>query len=214
MNTLNEFLTVKRTAVRALRSAAAVDPKAKPFQAKCRVLGRSGIREVRIRDFQIITDSPPYFAGYNLGPSAPELMLGAFASCLAHTAVIIAADQELSFNALAVEATCDMDPFAQTPGHEHIPIAPHNIRYKLHVDATETTERLAALHQEVQKRCSIYNVLRDPQDIVGEVIRTATVAPGDGQNAAGQGRGPSWHTHSAISAWSRSRPSSRPRLAA
>ena len=60
MGTLNEFLAEKRAAVRGLRAAASADPKAKPFQASCRVLGRSGVREVRIRDYQVITDTPAY----------------------------------------------------------------------------------------------------------------------------------------------------------
>ncbi len=91
-------------------------------------------------------------------------MLGAFASCLAHTALIIAADQELSLDALEVEVTGDMDPFAQTPGMEHIPIAPHDIAYKLHVGSTESAERVAALHAEVLKRCSLYNAITQPMD--------------------------------------------------
>jgi uncharacterized OsmC-like protein len=137
-------------------------------------MGRSGIREVRIREFQIVTDTPPYFAGYGLGPNAPELMLGAFASCLAHTALIIAADQKLSFDSLEVEVSGLMDPFATSPGHEHIPVAPHNIDYKLHIDSTESSERLAALHAAVQKRCSLFNLLKDPQTITGEVVQTTS----------------------------------------
>lgn len=173
MGTLNEFLAEKRDAVRSLRAAARANPQAKAFQASCRVLGRSGVREVRIRDYQVITDTPPYFAGYALGPSAPELMLGAFASCLAHTAVIIAADQGLSLDSLDVEVIGDMDPFAQTPGHEHIPIAPHNIRYRLHVASTETAERISALNLEVQRRCSLFNLIRDAQEIGGEIVQAA-----------------------------------------
>ena len=39
--------------------------------------GGSGIRRVRIRDFQIITDAKTAMAGYDLGPRAPEVLLGA-----------------------------------------------------------------------------------------------------------------------------------------
>ncbi len=47
---------------------------------------------------------------------------------------------------MEVEVSGQMDPFAQTLGHEDVPIAPHDIRYKLHIDSTELAERLAALH--------------------------------------------------------------------
>lgn len=173
MGTLNEFLVDKRVAYRALRSAAAADPKAKPMAATCRVLGRSGVREVRIREFQVVTDTPPYFAGYNLGPSAPELMLGAFASCLVHTAVILAAEGGVPLDAVEVEATGKMDPFAQLPGHEHIPIPPHDLGYTLRITSTAAPERIAALHEDVQRRCSIYNLLKDPQAIAGALAHTA-----------------------------------------
>jgi uncharacterized OsmC-like protein len=171
MGTLNEFLAEKRVAVRSLRQSAAEDPTAKSMQANCRVLGRSGVREVRIRDYQIVTDTPAYFAGYGLGPSAPELMLGALASCLAHTAVIIAADNEVALEALTVEVSGKMHPFAQTLGLEHIPIPPHDISYTLHIDSSEPAERLTALHDQVRKRCSLYNLLKDPQPISGEIVR-------------------------------------------
>lgn len=165
MGTLNEFLAEKRVAVQTLRKAAAEDPTPRPMQACCRVLGRSGVRDVRIRDYQIVTDTPPYFAGYGLGPSAPELMLGALASCLAHTALIVAAEGELALDALTVELSCKMHPFAQSSGLEHIPIPPHDICYTLHIEAPEPAERLATLHDQVRTRCSLYNLLKDPQTI-------------------------------------------------
>ena len=173
MGTLNEFLSEKRIAVRALRQSAVADPTARPMQARCRVMGRSGIREVRIRDYQVVTDTPPYFAGYGLGPSAPELMLGALASCLAHTALIIAADSEVALDALTVEVSGRMHPFAQTPGLEHIPIPPHNISYTLQIESPEPAERLADLHDQVLTRCSLCNLLKDPQSISGEIVRTS-----------------------------------------
>lgn len=79
MSTLNEYLTQKRTAWLAKKDAARSDPasfKATQLKAQVRALGRSGVREIRIRDFQVISDSPPDFAGYNLGPASPELQLG------------------------------------------------------------------------------------------------------------------------------------------
>ena len=43
--------------------------------------GHSGVRRIRIRDFRVISDSPPDFAGYSLGPPSPELLLGAISGC-------------------------------------------------------------------------------------------------------------------------------------
>lgn len=95
MTTLNDYLAQKRDAWHAKQQAARNDPdfKATPLKATVRALGRSGVREIRIRDFQVISDSPPDFAGYNLGPASPELQLGVLGSCLTHITLIQAAER-------------------------------------------------------------------------------------------------------------------------
>ncbi len=95
MTTLNDYLEQKRDAWLAKKEAARNNPelKATPLKATVRALGRSGVREIRIRDFQVISDSPPDFAGYNLGPASPELQLGVLGSCLTHITLIQAAER-------------------------------------------------------------------------------------------------------------------------
>lgn len=91
MTTLNEHLAQKRAAWLAKKEAARSDPsfKATQLKANVRALGRSGVREIRTRDFQVISDSPPDFAGYNLGPASPELQLGVLGSCLTHITLML-----------------------------------------------------------------------------------------------------------------------------
>lgn len=86
MSNLTEYLAQKRDAL-LRRKAHARSGEASPLklQAQAHAEGRSGVRRIRIRDFQVISDSPPDFAGYDLGPSSPELLLGALSSCLTHT---------------------------------------------------------------------------------------------------------------------------------
>jgi hypothetical protein len=74
-----------------------------PLKATATAEGRSGVRRIRVRDFQIITDSPPDFAGYDLGPSSPELVLGGLASCLNHSYLIQAAALEVPIESIEVE---------------------------------------------------------------------------------------------------------------
>jgi len=76
MTDLNEYLGQKRPAFRALKEAAAKpDYAPTPLRARVTAEGRSGIRRIRIRDFQVLSDSPPSFVGYDIGPSSPELAL-------------------------------------------------------------------------------------------------------------------------------------------
>ncbi|MEM5297789.1 OsmC family protein [Burkholderia sp. JPY481] len=171
MTTLNEYLQHKRIAWLAKREAARNDPdiKANQLKANVRALGRSGVREIRIRDFQVISDSPADFAGYNLGPASPELQLGVLGSCLTHITLIQAAERQLRIDSIDVEVTGEQHPLAQQPGFEHVPIFPHNLRYTLDIVSPESPEAIRALHEAVEAVCPIYNLLKNPQSIVGEL---------------------------------------------
>lgn len=178
MTTLNDYLAQKRVAWIARREAARKDPdlKATQLKANVRALGRSGVREIRIRDFQIISDSPTDFAGYNLGPASPELQLGVLGSCITHITLIQAAERELRIDSIDVEVTGEQHPLAQQPGFENIPIFPHNIRYTLDIVSPESPEAIRALHEAVEAVCPIFSLLKNPQTIVGELRHTGAAA--------------------------------------
>ncbi|MGN3963085.1 OsmC family protein [Burkholderia gladioli] len=181
MSTLNDYLIQKREVWLTRREAARQDPALAPnrLKANVRALGRSGVREIRIRDFQVISDSPEDFAGYNLGPASPELQLGVLGSCLTHITLIQAAERQLRIDAIEVEVTGEQHPLAQQPGFEQFPIFPHNIRYTLEIVSPEAPETIRALHEAVEAVCPIFNLLRQPQTIVGELRHAASrEAPG------------------------------------
>jgi len=92
MSALTDYLHEKLIALRMRKQRIdAGELGAKTLSAQVTAEGRSGIRRVRIRDFQLVTDAPPDLAGYNLGPSAPELLLGSLGSCIVHTLMLQAA---------------------------------------------------------------------------------------------------------------------------
>jgi uncharacterized OsmC-like protein len=171
MTTLNEYLVQKGAAWLSKREAGRKDPALKSVELKAnvRALGRSGVREIRIRDFQVISDSLPDFAGYNLGPASPELQLGVLGSCLTHITLIQAAEKGLRIDSIDVEVTGEQHPLAQQPGFENVPIFPHNIRYTLNIASPESAETIHALHDAVEQVCPIFNLLKNPQTIVGEL---------------------------------------------
>ncbi|MDF2925924.1 MAG: OsmC family protein [Paenibacillaceae bacterium] len=173
MSTLNEYLLQKREAGLKLKELTAQTPEYKSLSAKVRAKGRSGVREIRIRDFQIISDSPEDYAGYSLGPSSPEIQLGVLGSCLTHITLIQASLRGVSLESLEVEVSGQQHPLAGTEGYEGIPIYPHNITYKLYITSKEPPETIAALHEAVEKACPIYNLLLNPQQINGEVVLSA-----------------------------------------
>jgi uncharacterized OsmC-like protein len=174
MSSLRAYLDQKREAIVARRAkAAAAEQPAGPHQlnATVKAEGRSGVRRIRIRDFQVLSDSPPDFAGYNFGPSSPELQIGVLGSCLTHIFLIQAADREVPIDALEVDVTADMDPRAGKPGFEQIPIYPHNIRYIMRLESPAPAEVIAELHEAVERNCPILNLMLNPQAVTGTIIQ-------------------------------------------
>lgn len=170
MATLDEFLTDKRIALKAMMDAATADPKPFVSTASVEVRGRSGVRAIRIRQFDLVSDTGPHLAGFDLGPTSPEYQLAALGGCIAHTAEMLAAEMELSIDEIAVEVTSQMHPLAQTPGYEDVPRVPHKLHYALTISSKEPGERIEALHRKIQETCPIYNLIRHPQPVSGDLI--------------------------------------------
>ncbi|MGW5685966.1 OsmC family protein [Nonomuraea sp. NPDC003754] len=168
MSGLREYLSQKRAALPA-RRAAQGGPV--PLRASVTAEGRSGVRRIRIRDFQILSDSGPDFAGYDLGPGSPELQAGVLGSCVTHIFLIKAAELEVPLDALSVEVEAEYDPRAQAPGTTDVPVYPQNFRYEVRIDSPASDDDLARLHAEVERVCPILNLIRHPQEIKGQVVR-------------------------------------------
>lgn len=173
MSNLNEYLEEKRHALlQRDKQIEATGTGPHTLRAAVRAEGRSGVRRIRIRDFQIISDSGPDFAGYDLGPTSPELQLGVLGSCLTHIFLIQAAQRHVPLDALEVEVTGQVDPRAGRPGHEDIPIYPHNIAYTVHITSQATEMEIKALHEAVERACPILNLLINPQQIQRTLVHT------------------------------------------
>jgi uncharacterized OsmC-like protein len=170
MSELDDYLRIKKPALDRIKAAAVAPGYApQPLQAKVTAEGRSGIRRIRIRDFQVITDSPPSFVGFDLGPSSPELVLGALGSCLNHSFLIQAAAHGLKLDALEVEVTGQIDQRAGTPGNDGIPFHPHRIAYVFHVTSPASAEEIETVRAAVERSCPILNLIRRPQEITASL---------------------------------------------
>lgn len=171
MSTLREYLSQKRQALQTRNENALKIGETSLLNAKVTVEGRSGIRRIRIRDFQILSDSGADFAGYDLGPTSPELQLGVLGSCLSHLFLIQAAERNIPLDTLEVDVHAQIDSRAGQPGFEDVPIYPHEITYTVHVASPATSEEMAALHAAVERACPILNLLTNPQEITGTIVR-------------------------------------------
>jgi uncharacterized OsmC-like protein len=176
LSTLIDYLAQKRKAF-AERSRLIADGSLGPvpLKAKATAEGRSGVRRIRIRDFQVITDSPPDFAGYDLGPSSPELVFGGLASCLSHSYLIQAAALDVPIESIEVEVEGIIDPRAGSPGYENTPVYPQNISYIVRIASPASAAEIQTLRGNVEKFCPILNLLKQPQTIEGRLDLRSTV---------------------------------------
>lgn len=110
MSGLREYLQVKREKMLAWRKKISADgSQPSTISAQVTAEGRSGVRRIRIKDHQIILDSPPELAGYGLGPGSQEVQLGVLGSCLTHVYLTQAALQSVPLDALSVNVTAEID---------------------------------------------------------------------------------------------------------
>ena len=175
MSDLNAYLDQKRTALAALRERT---EGTNPIIARSVVVtaeGRSGVRRIRLRDFQLVSDSLPDFAGYDLGPSSPELLLAALGSCLTHSYLIRAADLGIPLDSLEVEINAEQDPRAGLVGKDH-PLFPGGVSYIVRIVSPASHVDTERLREAVEQACPVLNFLQSPQSISGRVERDAEPA--------------------------------------
>jgi uncharacterized OsmC-like protein len=170
--TLPEYLDDKREKLNTLRDALR-NPDLPPaaLSATARVAGGSGVRPVHVREFTVVTDSGPALAGYDLGPSAPELLLCALASCLAHTFLIVAANKGLTYDALEVEVRGRLDfRGVLEVGDTALP-TPYDITYEARIKSDAAPEQLEHVRREVERLCPVLQAITQPLPVQGQVIQ-------------------------------------------
>ena len=166
MSAIREYLVEKLAAVQAMRHRT---DEHLDIKATVTAEGRSGIRRVRIREHQVISDAARVLAGYDLGPTAPELQLGALGSCLTHTFLIQAALAGIPIDALSVEVTGTVGLRGGQTGPDEPPVVPRDLAYTATIDSPAAPAELDALRLAVERACPLYLLLTSPVAITGRV---------------------------------------------
>ena len=162
MTGLHSYLIDKAGAIRNL---AATKPNAADWRetvsATCVADDRTGVRKLRIRDWQFIGDSGPGFGGFSLGPSSPELLCGVISTCLTHTYEIGACLAGVPLDRIEVQVTAENND-ARFGGLEtEDPPVPFGITATVRLEAPDATaEQLAELHAWASKSCPLTNLIR------------------------------------------------------
>jgi len=177
--TLNDFLTLRRDALLQLQKTPSDQIQPLVLKARTTAEQRSGVRRIRIRGHQIISDSDYTFAGYSLGPGSPESTLTVLASDIADTYISQAALRGVPIDSLGVSITSLPD--SVKPAKRIV--YPHNLLYTIYVKSSATDNQLEELRQLTEKYSPSFNLVSNKQIIKADIdyIQTpkdlAAVAP-------------------------------------
>ena len=169
---LPEYLERKLALTDAYRAQLSnPDAAPVPLRATVHVAAGTGVRMARIREHTVTTDAGAALGGYGLGPTAPELLLAALASCLAHSALLVAADHHIPLEQLEVEVTGTIDYRGTLAVSDAAPIPPTNIAYTLRFGGTISDEAVARIETDVARLCPVLLALTRPTSVSGRAER-------------------------------------------
>lgn len=130
------------------------------------VAGNTGARPVQMGDTRFLTDSAPALAGHALGPTAPEMLLGALASCLVHTYLIQAALMQLPLDTVEVEVQGGLDMSGVIGLPCTTPPQLADITYQARITSSAAPEEIERMHAAVEETCPVLNTIRLPTAVV------------------------------------------------
>lgn len=158
---------VRKSAARERIVRAVLDGNVEPIvvSASVRVAGVSGVRVIRIRGHEVVSDSSSEYAGYDLGPTSPELQAGVLGSCVAHTVLIHAAERGIPLDSVEVAVSAKLDPRGGVDGFDRVPPQPFDLSYELTIASPADPTILDELARHVDAVCPILNLLRAPSAV-------------------------------------------------
>jgi len=163
MTGLRDYLTHKAAAIRDL-ARSKPDPASwrETLSATCIADDRTGVRKLRIRDWQFIGDSGAGFGGFSLGPSSPELLCGVISTCLTHTYEIGACLAGVPLDRIEVRVTAENNDCRFGGLDTDDPAVPFNLTATVHIEAPAATPaQLSELHAWASASCPLTNLIRN-----------------------------------------------------
>lgn len=116
---------------------------------------------ISVRDFPtLIVDEPKDLGGTDEGPNPVEYVLSALSSCTSVMIGLISKEMEFSYQEVDFEnnGTLDLQGLMGVQG-----ISPHfqTVDFDVIFKTDEDDNRLEELKKEVEKRCPVFNLLKD-----------------------------------------------------
>jgi uncharacterized OsmC-like protein len=109
---------------------------------------------------QLVTDEPIAPGGTGDGPSPLQTVLGALCGCESVTFSRTAAELGLTYTGIDFEAEYKIDIRGRLGNREVRPHF-HTVRVQAFVETDATEEDLAAVVEETERRCPVFNLISD-----------------------------------------------------
>ncbi len=157
------------------RAAQAIPDAEQVIETRATAESRSGVRRLRIGDFQYLSDSDRGYAGYDLGAGSWDTFAAVLASALADEFATQAARRKLPVDAIDIVLTSrpDAPEVARTRKVSY----PRNLAYTAYIASPASVADLDALGRDVERASPVLAAVRDPQAIAhGPVALTASAA--------------------------------------
>ena len=159
-----------RHKARAMRAAAAARPNPEQWRetvsATCVADDATGVRKLRMRDWELIGDSGPDFGGQSLGPSSPELFCGVISTCLTHTYLIAAATLDIPLDRVEVTVSSSKNDAHFLGIESDDPDLPFDITARVSLEAPDArADQVATLHAYAAERCPLSKLVREPNTV-------------------------------------------------
>lgn len=167
MTSLNNFISRKSGILAERRRDFEANPAAglATISASSTISHENFARPTKMGNFEIVSDSGVGLGGQALGPSAPEMLMGALASCLVHTYLLQATLMDLPLTHVEVEVTGQLDltgvvglPYEQPPQLQ-------NLTYTAKVESPASPEAIQKMHDAVEATCPVLNTLKFPTEV-------------------------------------------------
>ncbi|MFD1039598.1 OsmC family protein [Virgibacillus byunsanensis] len=116
---------------------------------------------VQVRDFeQIVIDEPKELGGTDVGANPVEYVLASLSGCTSVIISLVAKELDFSYTDVEFynEGTLDLRGLN---GVEDVSSHFQTVTFKVTIETDESDQRIAELKTEVERRCPVYNLLKD-----------------------------------------------------
>jgi uncharacterized OsmC-like protein len=162
---LNDFLYRRRAAVELLDRTPTDRLQPIVLHARTTAEQRAGVRRIRFRGYQVISDSDYTYGGYSLGPGSPESALTVIASDLADTYITQAALKGVRIDSLGVSIASRPD---SVPPAVRV-VYPHNLLYTIYVKSPATDEQLEEIRLLAEQHSPVFQLVSTRQEVKGDI---------------------------------------------